>query len=193
MLLPSSAFDLPLSPPMEQYTYHVHRGDKHNNWVLKPTRKILVLGDSNMARLPLILDEWVQVDCFPGANISHATHLLKHNTPTSGEAEKVILSFGINDKHRGNPSLLDDSLKKLIQVAKATFPNATIHIPVINISDELSSIHRLNLSRLNNLIKQIPHHIPRLNRSQFHTAADNIHWTPSSANKVWQHWRAFLE
>ena len=135
MLLPSSAFDLPPSPPLDQYTYHVHRGDKHTNWTLKPTRKFLVLGDSNMARLPAILDEWVQVDCFPGANISHATHLLKHNTPTTGEVEKVILSFGINDKRRGNPSLLDNSLEKLIQVSKATFPNAKIHIPVINASD----------------------------------------------------------
>ena len=193
MLLPSSAFDLPPSPPLDLYTYHVHRGDKHTNWTLQPTRKFLVLGDSNMARLPAILDEWVQVDCYPGANISHATHLLKNNTPTTGEVERVILSFGINDKQRGNPSLLGNSLKKLIQVSKATFPNARIHIPVINASEELSSIHRLNIGRLNDLIKQIPHHIPRLNGSQFHTAADNIHWSPQTAGKMWQHWRSFLE
>ena len=108
-----SDFHLSPSPPLVKYTHHAHRGDKSTNWVLNPTRKNVIMGDSNIARLPTILDEWIQVDCFPGANLSQVLHLLKHKTPTSDMVERVILSFGINDKHRGNTSLLDSSLRKL--------------------------------------------------------------------------------
>ncbi|CAL8378192.1 unnamed protein product [Gadus morhua 'NCC'] len=73
-------------------------------------------------------------------NHSEAVHLLKHNTPTSDAVEKVILSFGINDRNRGNTSLLDDSLRRLYSAAKATFPNALVHIPVINASRDLDNI-----------------------------------------------------
>jgi hypothetical protein len=133
-------FELPPSPPLDLFTHHAHKGNNNLNWNLEPTRKIIVMGDSNMSRLPLIMDEWVQVDCFPGANLSQAVHLLKHNTPTSDAVEKVILSFGINDRNRGNTSLLDDSLRRLYSAAKATFPNALVHIPVINASRDLDNI-----------------------------------------------------
>ena len=187
-----SDFELSPSPPLDQYTHHAHKGDKNKNWVLNPTRKTIIMGDSNIARLPAILDEWIQVDCFPGANLAQALHLLKHKTPTSDVVERVILSFGINDKHRGNASLLDGSLRKLWQAAKATFPNAQIHIPVINTSNGLSVTHRSNMSTLNQLIKRIPSHIPRLSNSQFHTETDNIHWTTHTGRDMWNHWRSFL-
>ena len=187
-----SDFHLSPSPPLDQYTHHAHKGDKNKNWVLNPTRKTIIMGDSNIARLPAILDEWIQVDCFPGANLAQALHLLKHKTPTSDVVERLILSFGINDKQRGNASLLDSSLRKLWLAAKATFPNAEIHIPVINTSDGLSVTHRSNISTLNQLIRRIPSHIPRLSNSQFQTETDNIHWTAHTGRDMWNHWRSFL-
>ena len=190
--LSRSDFDLPSSPPLNQYTHHAHGGDKTNNWTLDPTRKTIIMGDSNIARLPTILDERIQVDCFPGANLSRALHLLKHKTPTTDTVERVILSFGINDKHRSNTSLLDNSLRKLWSAARATFPHAQIHIPVINTSNSLSNTHRANMNTLNQLIRAIPDHIPRLSRDQFHTDADNIHWTVQTGRNMWLHWRSFL-
>ena len=190
--LSPSNFDLPASPPLDHYTHHPHMGDKSKNWSLNPTRKILIIGSSNIARLPTIFDELIQVDCFPGANLSQALHLIKNKTPTSDYVEKVILSFGLNDKHRGNTSLLDSSLRKLWLAAKATFPHALIHIPVINASNGLSDTHRANLNALNQLIKATPNHIPRLNHSLFHTEGDNIHWTGRTGRDMWNHWRSFL-
>ena len=159
--LSRSGFDLPPSPPLDQYTHHAHKGDKNTNWVLNPNRKIIIMGDSNVACLPTILDEWIQVDCFPGANLSQALHLLKHKTPTSDEVERVILSFGINDNHWGNTSLLDSSPRKLWIAARATFPHAQIHIPVINASIGLSNTHRSNINTLNQLIKATPNQNPQ--------------------------------
>jgi hypothetical protein len=185
-------FDLPPSPPLELFTHHAHKGNKDLNWGLQPTRKILVMGDSNMSRLPLIMDEWVQVDCFPGANIARAVHLLKGNTPTSGIVERVILSFGTNDRNRGNTSLLEGSLRRLVLAAKAKFPNARVHIPVINASRDLDTTQKINLNLLNGLIKNTPDHIPRLTQSQFQVVGDKIHWTVSTGGRMWNHWRSFL-
>jgi len=61
---------------------HDHGGNKTLNWSLSPTRPVLIVGASNMGRLPLVLDPEVQVDCFPGARVSHALHLLRHRTPS---------------------------------------------------------------------------------------------------------------
>ena len=191
-------FDLPPSPPppsplWELFTHHPHKGNRSLNWSLEPTRKILVIGDSNISRLPLIMDEEVQVDCFPGANIAQATHLLKGNTPTSGTVERVILSFGINDRDRGNISLVGDSLGKLVSAARATFPNARVHIPVVNSSRDLGATQRINLHLLNGLIKNTPDHIPRLAQVQFQVIWDKIHWTASTGGRMWNHWRHFLD
>lgn len=75
-----------------------HGGDKIKNWSLRPKRPILIMGDSNMARLPVIFDDRVQVECYPGAHWFHAHEILRNRTPTTDEVTAVILSFGINDR-----------------------------------------------------------------------------------------------
>ena len=185
-------FDLPPSPPLDLFTQHDHKGNKDLNWALEPIRKTLVIGDSNVARLPLIMDKEVQVDCFPGANIAQAAHLLRRNTPTSGEVERVILSFGFNDRGRGNTSLLGDSLGRLVSAAKATFPNARVYIPVVSFSRDLDVSQRANLNLLNGLIKGIPDHIPRLTQNHFRVLEDRIHWTVSTGSRMWAYWHSFL-
>lgn len=44
-----------------------HGGDK-GSWTLVPKRPVLVLGDSNVGRLPLVLDKRVQVE-LPGGSL----------------------------------------------------------------------------------------------------------------------------
>jgi hypothetical protein len=136
------------------------------------------------------MDEWVQVDCFPGANIAQAAYLLKRNNPTSGMVERVILSFGINDRSRGINSLVGVSLRKLVSAAKATFPNARVHIPVVNGSGDLGAAQKVNLHLLNGLIKNIPDHIPRLSQTKFKVVEDK--GLGSTGSQMWEHWRLFL-
>ncbi|GAA6087139.1 uncharacterized protein LOC120555297 [Tachysurus ichikawai] len=75
----------------DRFERHPHSGDKYRNWDLKPQRPILILGDSNLLRLPRINNPAVQVDSYPGANLSHAHHLIKYKTPTSTDTQKVVL------------------------------------------------------------------------------------------------------
>ncbi|KAK1905900.1 Regulator of G-protein signaling 9-binding protein [Dissostichus eleginoides] len=60
-----------------------HGGNKTLNWNLTPSREVLILGESNIARLPLVPDSRVQVDSFPGENLSQAATLIRYKTPTS--------------------------------------------------------------------------------------------------------------
>lgn len=75
-----------------------HNNDKYKNWTLWPRRPILVLGDSNMGRLPAVEDKRVRLVCHPGAELAHVYNLLRNRTPTSAGVTRVLLSFGINNK-----------------------------------------------------------------------------------------------
>lgn len=184
---------LPLEPEeLHLYQRHEHGGDKNHNWFLTPTRSILIIGDSNIAKLPQILDDRVQVDCYPGANLSQAKHLLRHNTTGSNGVSKIILSFGINNRNQGISSLLKKDLNEVLEGAKKAFPQAEVFIPLINFSDDLPISMRSHIKVLNYLIKETNRSIPRLAYVSFNTESDNIHWTPDTGKKMWDHWKAFL-
>lgn len=117
------------------YQLHERNNDKPLSWELSPSRPILIIGESNMSRLPSIPDARIQVDCYPGANLNHARHLLRNNTPTSPTTAKVILSFGLNNRRQSNPAQLKKDLHGMLEAAKVTFPQAEIFIPIINLTD----------------------------------------------------------
>lgn len=77
------------------FTQHEHYGEKYKNWHLQPKRTIIIK-DSNRSKLPEIKDNRIQVDCYPEAQFTHAIHIIKNKTPTSGGTLIIILSFGIN-------------------------------------------------------------------------------------------------
>lgn len=128
-----------LEPIPETYSFrsHAHNGDKHYNWNLTPTRPIIIAGDSNISRLPRIYDNRIQVDCYPGANLSNANNILRNQTPVSHAVTKVLLSFGLNNRTQKKPSILKKDLHGMLEAAKIAFPQAEILIPVINISEDL--------------------------------------------------------
>ncbi|KAE8277041.1 hypothetical protein D5F01_LYC25197 [Larimichthys crocea] len=179
-------------PETALYTRHDHEGDKDRNWSLRPQRKCLVVGDSNMGRLPKIIDDNVQVDCYPGAKFSHATHLLNKKTPTSPDVEVVILSFGINNRDKKNPTLIKKDISRLLGAAQATFPFAKIYIPRINFNKVLPPQIQVNLNNINKIIKQTDHYIERLPTKDFLTGKDGIHWTPNTGAAIYAHWKSFL-
>lgn len=184
---------LPFLEDPELFTRHNHNGNKRANWSLRPQRPIIIMGDSNLAKLPLIHDDKVQVDCFPGANLTQATHLLRNKTATSNETQIVILSFGINNREQGNYSLLKHYINHLQKAAQDTFPFAKIYIPLINFSTDLEPNIRNNIRALNLIIRTtMNQHIPRLEYSKFETGKDNIHWTLNTGSAMWNHWKTFL-
>nr|XP_023668731.1 uncharacterized protein LOC111844469 [Paramormyrops kingsleyae] len=175
-----------------KFERHEHGGNKTLNWSLTPTRPILIIGDSNLARLLLIQDKRIQVDCYLGANMAHATHLLRQKTRTSIDTQTVVLSFGINDRDITNPTLMEQRLKRLINTAQITFPFADIFVPLINYSTKFQPTTQRNIKTWNSTIKESDRYITSLPRSLFHTARDNIHWTPDTATAMWNHWQSFL-
>lgn len=175
-----------------KFTRHDHNGDKYNNWSLEAVRPILVLGDSNMARLPLIEDEAVQVDCFPGANLIHAAHVIRNKTSTSPGVKTVILAFGFNDRNQGKGDRLQALVDRLLKVAKDTFPYAKILIPLINCSASLKSVTRKNIDILNEILRHTNQSIPCLQQGLFKTGRDKIHWDVDTGVAMWDHWRSFL-
>lgn len=149
------------------YEFHEHNEDKLKNWRLNPSRPILIIGDSNISKLPSISDDRIQVDCYLGANLNHAKHLLRHNTPTSRAGPKIILSFGLNNGRHCNSTLIKKELHGMLEAAKVTFPQAEIFIPIINLSDDLPGIIKNNIKELNFLIKETGQQVPRLERQHF--------------------------
>lgn len=61
-------------------TCHPYLGNKFLNWNLKPIGPIIIMGDSNILRLPPIGYNGIQIDSYPGAKIMHAEHIIKHKT-----------------------------------------------------------------------------------------------------------------
>lgn len=172
---------------------HNHRGNKTRNWILKPKRPYLIIGDSNVGRLPPIHHSEVQVDCYPGAKFQHITHILRHKTPVSPKVRGVILSVGLNNRKQEPRTHYQELIGALLDTADSTFPNAHIKIAALNWSDKLPLDIKANLIRIDVTIYNTHRAIPRMPPRDFRTEDDLLHWTKTTALKIWQHWSGFFD
>lgn len=94
-------------------------------------KPILFIGDSNLSRIPTFTDPNIQVDSFPGAQFHHLTEVIGKLEP-QGKVKTVVLAVGLNNGLRGTATLTNiKQLNRLVIRARFTFPNATLHIPII--------------------------------------------------------------
>lgn len=160
-------------------------------WSLTVREKWLILGDSNLARIPRFSIPGLQIDSYPGANFRHAQALMAKSAGGS-QVEKVILSFGINCRNQRAKETSVKQLQAAVRTAKNQFPNAEIWIPVINYSCALPLDERQTLQTLNaHIIKNMPY-IPALGEFSFQTQNDNVHWTRDTAQNMLKHWARIL-
>ncbi|KAJ4928842.1 hypothetical protein JOQ06_004466 [Pogonophryne albipinna] len=84
------------SPTHYKPTYHIARAQKKvQDWSLSGTKPILILGDSNINRIPPHNNPNIQLDSYPGVyNLME----LFTCTPPISTAKIVIISNGINNK-----------------------------------------------------------------------------------------------
>ena len=150
-------------------------------------KKLLIMGDSNLARLPPFTIDNLQIDSYPGATFRHAEAIIKKAT-SSTVVEKVILSFGLNNRSNKVKQTTVKQLQAAVRAAKLRFPQAAIWIPVINYSHFLPHNEQKHLVHLNDYITQNLKHIPQLPSVSFWTEKDNVHWTKSTAKLMLQHW-----
>lgn len=176
-----------------QPTYHrvPNPKEKLKHWTIQAHKTTLILGDSNLHRIPPYSDNGIQIDSYPGATIYHLYSLLKQTTPLP-EVEKVILSIGINNMDHDPKNTNPKQLSLLYKQALITFPNALIHIPQINFSDLLKPTQKQTLAHMNNYISAHFPHIPTIPSTDFYTTHDKIHWTSTTAQIIFKHWCTFL-
>lgn len=101
--------------------------------------------------------------------------------------EKVILSFGINNRTQMAQTAIKE-LQRLHRTASIKFPQADIWIPVISFSRSLPQRDQIHLHALNKYIKSNYQSIPELSRSQFSVERDGFHWTHTTAARLLEHW-----
>lgn len=107
---------------------------KIHQWTSAVIKPIVIAGDSNLARIPTFNNSKVQVDSFPGANFYHLTGVLE-KLPPNPDTEKVIVSAGLNNcLAKQLPTRTWKQLLLLLGVVRSRFPNADVHVPVINFS-----------------------------------------------------------
>jgi hypothetical protein len=158
------------------------------------TQNIVIIGDSNIARLKQLPNNF-QTISFCGSNVDHIRTILSQHKPSPTQPEHIILSIGINNRNQNPNSSSIPSTKALISKFKSTFPKSTIHFATINFSCNLSKKEKDNLSSLNKFLTSVKNCsiIPPLPKSDFATTADNIHWSSCTANNFLKHWTNYLK
>lgn len=96
----------------------------------------------------------------------------------------MIIGIKGPDLNKLTLTLLREALRDLYNVGHATFPNATVHVPLINYSHNLPIQQQRKLKQSNELIKTTNSFIPGLEKTKFNTMADNMDGTPGTAHNV---------
>lgn len=80
-------------------------------WKLKLHQKWLIIGDSNLARIPGFKNPDLQIESYPGANFRHIEAILAKLT-TTPMVEKVVLSVGLNNRGQKLKRQQSNNLKR---------------------------------------------------------------------------------
>ena len=181
------------SPPVPRSSVkrHMNTTRKMVNWTLSAGKKWVMIGDSNLSRLPSFQIPDLQIDSYPGANFRHAGAILSKATVLTG-VEKLILSFGINCRSQKIRETAMKQVQTAFREARKRFPYAEIWIPQVNFSSRLPRQERAALMQLNDYLERNMPSIPLLSRVDFCTEEDGVHWTRDTARAMLKHWADFL-
>lgn len=177
--------------PLYKPTRHPQTEHKSRDWSLHIVKKWVVLGDSNISRIPSFTSPDLQMDSYPGASFPHAEAILSTAT-NAVTVEKIVLSFGLLHKGQNNPGTAVKELQKLLRTAKNRFPHAEILVPEINFSKSLPLMEQKNLTHLNHYIFEHCNSLLPLPQTQFHTDRDKVHWTATTALAIFKLWSESL-
>lgn len=168
--------------------YHrAGKGKKLQEWRIQATRPILILGDSNLNRIPPFRNKNIQVDSYPGANFYHFVKIFGR-TPACEEVKLVLLSLGINNKDLDPYNISIKHLRGMLREAQSVFPNAEIYVAKIQFADALTALQKENLTVINNFIESHLNYLPCIPPEQFRTVSDNIHWSEETAREIFKSW-----
>ena len=164
---------------------------KKKEWDLPPlVKRIVVLGDSNLARIPPFQHHSCQVEAFPGAKIYHITHLLKKYNFKENVPQMMVVNVGLNDVTSGSDKI-DRDIKELSHVLQRNFSTTQIHFVPVQVHNK----HRHEIQKaaeiFNSVLLELPS-MPSLHSSLFSLEPDKIHWKPHCAKAMIANWLASL-
>ena len=177
----------------------------HTVWQIpKLAKDILVLGDSNLARISFVNKIYnAQIISYSGLKLDLLLKLLQNfkfgpkSSNPGVQPSQVIFSVGLNDRDLSD-STNGVNLKKVFNEAKRQFPNSKIGFCLIPFDSNLPVKQRETLDNLNAAIQELCEKenlncIPRVPRNKFSTTLkDPIHWTENCANAIIEHTLAHL-
>lgn len=172
-------------------TRHQNTDRKMIDWHLRVQKKWLILGDSNLARIPGYAIPDLQIESYPGANFRHAQALMEKSLGSNG-VEKLVLSFGLNCRAQKAKETSVKQMQAAVRTAKKRFPHSEIWIPEINYSSYLPEEEQGSLRTLNAHIRRNLPYIPALDDARFVTDWDDVHWTKETGSAMLEHWAACL-
>ena len=190
-----------LSTSHHQPCIHPPTNRKATTWSLPIRKTNIIMGDSNLARIPKRIMADIQIDSFPGATLRHLTAvLLKHTSPRP-HIKLIVLSIGINNCLREQTAItIIKDTRRLIRTAREKFPQAHIVIPLLTVSIKLSAGQLRCVKAFNDFIrdniKEVDSRASYLNTLstlKFHTVHDHIHWTPETAKSMLDDWLTQLD
>ena len=178
----------PITSPCRPVSHKARAGKKILDWNIAVTQRAVILGDSNLARIPATEYKNLQIDSYPGATFYHMKKILE-KCDVHPKVETVVLSVGINCKDHDAFQTSFPQLNEMHKEARNTFPNADIYIPLLNFSKFLNNTQKMNLDKINNYIQTHFRYLTTIDPNRFHTdPRDNIHWTHDTATMMIRHW-----
>lgn len=180
-------------PSRFQVRRHVNTQRKLTDWDLVVTKKWLLIGDSNLSRIPDFFYKDLQVESYPGGHFRHAQALMEKTWPPKDLiVERIILSFGMNSRSNKSKETTVKNLQGAIRSTRRKFPYAEIWVPLVNFSSQLPDEEKENLRTLNDHVERNMGFIPLLPESRFQVEADDVHWTEDTGRSMLDHWMHFL-
>lgn len=178
----------PTLPGKFKPTYHLSRPSrKLQDWTFRGRKPVLVLGDSNINRIPPHHNPQIQLDSYPGANLYHFLKICEKTAPHP-TTKIVIFSIGINNRDQDAKLTSCKQLRALYKQATVTFPNADIYFPIMNYSPHLTPTQQNNLKIINNTIATYLPFLTEIPHDTFTTEHDNIHWKADTAKNIFENW-----
>lgn len=166
---------------------HQNTSRKLKDWSIHVAKKWLVIGDSNVSRMPPCNLRDLQIESYPGATFKHVESILAHGL-LSCQPEKVVLSLGINSRSQCPQQTTVKQIQSALRAASNKFPRATVYIPILNFSGALPTRETNNLIKVNEYLQKNHVTVPRLPSSEFKTMDDKVHWTRDTAKAMLLHW-----
>ena len=146
-------------PAPERQVFKVKRHPETNreliDWFLEVEKRCLIVGDSNLSRIPEYSIPDLQIESYPGANFRHMQALFEiAHVPWDLVVQNVVIAAGINAKGQNIKETAVKQLQRALKMAKHRFPSAVIWVPLVNFSGNLSAMEQNNMKLLNQHIKK---------------------------------------